>query len=71
MARKIDPCELKGVGEAYRVYRVVREHELLGLHQNGLDKVMMKPTLDVFSCSMVEALRKIKAVVSGHDAPAC
>ena len=71
VARKVDPCELKGVDEAYRVYRVVREHELFGLHQNGLDKVMMKPTLDVFSCSMVEALRKIKPVVSGDDAPAC
>ena len=50
--------ELKGVGEGYTVYRVLRKHDLLGLHHTCADKKIMKETFDVFTPEMVEAERK-------------
>ena len=57
----IPAAELKGVDEAYRVYRVGRKYELYGLYAPDLDEATMKPVRRVFSRAMVKALRKAEA----------
>lgn len=51
----ISPKELKGVGEGYTVYWVLRDHDLLGLHHTCADKKIMKKTFDVFTPELVKA----------------
>ena len=55
--KDIAPEELKGVGEAYTVYRVLRRYDLLRLYNACADKTIMKGTFDVFTPEMVQAER--------------
>ena len=55
--KDIAPKKLKGVGEGYTVYWVLRSNELLGLHHTYADKNIMRKTLDVFTKEMVDAER--------------
>ena len=48
---------LKGVGEGYAVYRVIRTHELLGLRCSGADEEVMEDTYEVFTKEMEEVVR--------------
>lgn len=48
---------LKGVGEGYAVYRVIRGNDLLGLHHPLADKAIMQDTFDVFTPEMAQAER--------------
>ena len=54
---EIDAECLKGVGEEYAVYRVLGEHDLLGLHHTGADEEVMKDTYKVFTEEMEDAVR--------------
>ena len=54
---EIDGECLKGVGEGYAVYRVMRKHELLGLRHTGADEEVMKDTYKVFTKEMEDAVR--------------
>ena len=49
--------KLKGVGEGYTVYRVLRRNDLLGLRHTGADKKIMKDTFKVFTRAMERAER--------------
>lgn len=55
----IAPKKLKGVGEGYMVYWLLRKNELFGLHDTYADKKIMKKTLDVFTPEMVKAERNL------------
>ena len=55
--KDIAPKELKGVGEDYTVYWVLRKIDLLGLHHTCADETIMKETFDVFTPEMVNAER--------------
>ena len=48
---------LKGVGEGYVVYHVIREFDLLRLRHNGVDKAIMKETFKVFTQKMERVVR--------------
>ena len=48
---------LKGMGESYAVYRVVRRRDLLGFCHNGVDPCTMAPTHAVFTKDMVDAAK--------------
>ena len=48
---------LKGIGESYAVYRVVRRGDLLGFCHNGVDPCTMAPTHAVFTKDLVDAVR--------------
>ena len=50
--------DLKGVGEGYTVYRVLREHDLLGLHHTCVDEAIMEDTFNVFTLEMAKAERE-------------
>ena len=52
----IAPECLKGVGEGYTVYRVLRKHDLLGLYHTCADKTIMEETtFKVFTREMAQA----------------
>ena len=55
--KDIAPKELKGVGEGYTVYWLLRKNDLLALHHTCADKTIMKETFDVFTPEMVKAER--------------
>ena len=55
--QNVPPKELKGVGEGYTVYRVLRRNDLLGLRHTGADKKIMKDTFKVFTRAMERAER--------------
>ena len=55
--KDIAPECLKGVGEGYTVYRVIRGSDLLGLHHLRADKTIMQDTFNVFTPKMAEAER--------------
>ena len=57
MKKNVDAKCLKGVGEGYAVYRVVRKHELLGLRHTGADDEVMEDTYKVFTTEMEDAVR--------------
>ena len=54
----VAPECLKGVGEGYTVYRVIRGNDLLGLHHPCADKTIMEDTFNVFTLEMAQAERK-------------
>lgn len=54
---EIDGKCLKGVGEGYAVYRVLRKHELLGLRHIRVDEGILKDTYKVFTKDMERAVR--------------
>ena len=56
--KDIAPECLKGVGEAYTVYRVIRGNDLLGLHHPCADKTIMQDTFNVFTPEMAQAERQ-------------
>ena len=56
--KDIAPEDLKGVGEGYTVYRVVRGQDLLGLHDAWADETIMDDTFDVFTSEMAQAERQ-------------
>ena len=49
--------DLKGVGEGYTVYQVLRDNDVLGLRHTGADKKTMKETFEVFTPEMEQAER--------------
>lgn len=49
--------DLKGLGEGYTVYRVLRDLDLLKLYHTGADQVIMEETFKVFTEAMVRAER--------------
>ena len=53
----IRPDDLKGMGEGYVVYRVVRESDLLKLRHTGADEAIMAETFEVFTPAMEWAVR--------------
>ena len=55
--KDVPPKCLKGVGEGYAVYRVIRGNDLLGLHHPLADKTIMQETFDVFTPEMAQAER--------------
>ena len=55
--KDLTPKDLKGVGEGYSVYRVLRKYDLLGLHCTSADKKIMKHTFKVFTRVMERAER--------------
>ena len=55
--KDIAPKELKGVGEDYTVYWVLRKNDLLGLHHTCANETIMKETFDVITPEMVKAER--------------
>ena len=56
--KDIAPEDLKGVGEGYTVYRVIRGQDLLGLHDAWADETIMDDTFDVFTSEMAQAERQ-------------
>ena len=55
---EISQKDLKGVGEGYTAYQVIRRHDLLGLHHTGADKKIMAKTFRVFTPKMAQAERE-------------
>ena len=55
--KDVDARCLKGVGEGYAVYQVIREHELLGLRHTSADDEVMEDTYKVFTEEMEDAAR--------------
>ena len=55
--KEVEAKCLKGVGEGYAVYRVIRKHELLGLRHSGADEEVMEDTYKVFTEEMEDAVR--------------
>ncbi len=55
--KDITPEKLKGVGEGYAVYRVLRKHDLLELNHTYADRTVMEGTFEVFTPEMVQAER--------------
>ena len=53
----VGPDELKGVGEGYAVYRVLRESDLFGLRHTGVAEEIMEETFKVFTLAMERAIR--------------
>ena len=49
--------DLKGVGEGYTVYRVLRDNDVLGLRHTCADRKIMEETLEVFTPEMEQAER--------------
>ena len=49
--------DLKGVGEGYAVYRVIRKSDLLKLRHTDVDKAIMKETFKAFTRKMERAVR--------------
>ena len=49
--------DLKGVGEGYTVYRVLRDNDVLGLRHTCADKEIMEETFEVFTPEMEQAER--------------
>ena len=57
MKKEIRPGKLKGVGEGYAVYRVLREFDLLGLRHSCADEAIMEKTFKVITAEMERAVR--------------
>ena len=55
--QEIGPDDLKGVGEGYAVYRVLRQFDLYRLRHTGADDAIMKETFKVFTSAMERAER--------------
>ena len=55
--KDVDADSLKGVGEGYAVYQVIRKLELLGLRHTGADDEIMEDTYHVFTKEMEDAVR--------------
>ena len=55
--KDISPKDLKGLGEGYTVYRVLRYFDLWGLRHTDADEPIMSDTLQVFTQDMVNAER--------------
>ena len=55
--KDIRPDDLKGVGESYAVYHVLRESDLLGLRHTDVDEGIMEETFNVFTPAMERAVR--------------
>ena len=55
--KNIPPKELKGVGEGYTVYRVLRRNDLLSLRHRSAEKSIMRDTFNVFTRAMERAER--------------
>ena len=55
--KEVDAKCLKGVGEGYAVYWVVRKLELLGLRHTGADEEIMEDTYKVLTAEMEHAVR--------------
>ena len=49
--------DLKGVGEGYAVYRMLRDNDVLGLRHTGADEKIMEETLGIFTPEMEHAER--------------
>ena len=59
--------ELKGVCAPYKVYHIVREFQLFGLHHNQVAERTMGRTREYFTLGMVDAVRKQRRGVAAAD----
>ena len=67
LKQEMSEGELKGVGAPYRVYHIVRDIQLFGLHHNQVAERTMGRTLKYFTPDMVDAVRKQRRGVAPAD----
>ena len=57
LRHELCPSLLKGLDAPYCVYHVLRKRDLNELRSNGVDEEMMKPTWELFTAAMEQAVR--------------